>query len=184
MNSVSGYRTINIYLYLYLLPAFYIRSSPILQVVQEKYLGVIIKSSQDDDETILKEMRSLYARGNIVLKKFKKCSDHVKVQLFKSYCSSFYCCSLWSSYTNCRLKAMRVAFNNIFRSLFSVSRRDSVTQNLLIRGLSCFNVIRRKQVFSFYTRVFNSSNSLIKSLIDSPFFTTSRIFRKWEGILF
>jgi exonuclease III len=166
------------------IPAFYIRSSPILQVVQEKYLGVIITSSQDDDETILKEMRSLYARGNIVLKKFKKCSDHVKVQLFKSYCSSFYCCSLWSSYTNSRLKSMRVAFNNIFRSLFSVSRRDSVSQNLLARGISCFNVIRRKQIFSFYTRVLSSSNSLIKTLCDSPFFTTSKIFRKWECISF
>ncbi len=165
-------------------PVFYLHESRISQVHNERYLGVVISDSQNDDEAILKEMRSLYCRGNIVLKKFKNCSENVKVQLFKSYCTSFYCSALWTSFKNSSLKSMKVAFNNIFRLLFGVSRRESVSQNLLVRGIPCFNVIRRKQVFSLYSRVLTSSNIPIQTMCESTFFISSSIFKKWEDILF
>ena len=47
-----------------------------------------------------------------------------------------------------------------------------------------FSVLRRKLVYSMYKRVLASSNSLVRTLLDSNFFVTSRIFKQWMQILF
>ena len=49
-------------------------------------------NGQDDD--ILRQMRNLYIRSNKLLRTFHYCSSDVKLELFKSYCTSFYCCYL------------------------------------------------------------------------------------------
>ena len=36
-------------------------------------------------------------------------------KLFRSYCSSLYCCSLWYDYRKSTYKKLTVAFNNILR---------------------------------------------------------------------
>ena len=134
-------------------PNFYLHNSAILAVSSERYLGVFLNSKQSDDESIQKEMRSMYSRGNVLLKKFRNCSDDVKTQLFKSYCSSFYCSSLWTSYKLSSLKALSVAYNNIFRHMFGFSRRESVSQCFAIKNISSFIVVRRKLMCSMYKKV-------------------------------
>ena len=57
-------------------------------VQEKKYLRVIICVNGTDDMDILRQIESFYARKNMLIKKFKKCSVQVKVQLFKTYCNN------------------------------------------------------------------------------------------------
>ena len=59
-----------------------------------KYLGFMFNSNGQDDEDMLRQMRILYIRSNKLLRTFHYCSSGVKLELFKSYCTSFYCCYL------------------------------------------------------------------------------------------
>ena len=46
---------------------------------------------------ILREVRK-FIRTNILARRFAKCSQDVKILLFKSYCFNFYDTALWSHY--------------------------------------------------------------------------------------
>ena len=47
-----------------------------------------------------------------------------------------------------------------------------------------FSVLRRKLVYNMYKRVLASSDRLVRILLDSNYFVTSRIFKQWMQILF
>ena len=59
-------------------------SSFLQYVTQFKYLGHIITHSRSDDDDIQREIRSMFVHCNILIRKFRNCSKHVKVKLFKS----------------------------------------------------------------------------------------------------
>ena len=107
-------------------PSIYIGMRRITVVREEKYLGVTVCSDRNDDTAIRKETRALYYRGNMLYRKFKGCSEDIKIQLFSSYCFSFYCSSLWSRHKRATITAIKVAYNNIFRLLFHIPRRVSI----------------------------------------------------------
>ena len=70
--------------------------SNILEYIsQTKYLGF---TNAQDDEDMLRQMRTLYIRSNKLLRTFHYCSTDIKLELFKSYCTSFCCCYLWTVY--------------------------------------------------------------------------------------
>ena len=50
-----------------------------------KYLGNIINDNLRDDDDILREVKNMYVRTNILLRKFGKCSFNVKLKLFSIY---------------------------------------------------------------------------------------------------
>ena len=56
-------------------------------VEKEMYLGFIMTSYNDESDTVSKETRALYARGNMLLSKFRHCTHDVKKNLFMTYCS-------------------------------------------------------------------------------------------------
>ena len=101
-------------------PSFFVHGSRLNIVSSKEYLGYIISNDDRDDLVILKECRAVYARGNMLLRKFKSCSVDVKKQLFITYCSSFYCCSLWSKFKKKSLQELQVAYNNIFRLMMKL----------------------------------------------------------------
>ena len=51
-----------------------------------------------DDHNMKRQTRCLYAIGILLITTFRHCSEDVKVKLFKSYCSSIYCCYLWAKF--------------------------------------------------------------------------------------
>ena len=51
-----------------------------------KYLGVILNDKLRDDDDMSKHLRNLYARSNVIIRKFHHCSIEVKCELFISYC--------------------------------------------------------------------------------------------------
>ena len=78
----------------YDVPIFYLNETPIDVVVNHNYLGVIISDNRKDDLDIKRQIRSIYARGNTILKYFRHCTHEVKCTLFKTYCTNLYCSHL------------------------------------------------------------------------------------------
>ena len=66
-------------------PVFILNEKPLVHVKEYNYLGVMLFNNRSDNYDI-----SIYTRssGNIVMSKFKKCSQDIKVHMFKTYCSS------------------------------------------------------------------------------------------------
>ena len=44
------------------------------------------------------ELRLLYTKSNRLIRLFYHCSTDVKIALFRSYCTCFYCPFLWTHY--------------------------------------------------------------------------------------
>ena len=166
------------------MPSIYVGLRVISAVKEEKYLGVIVCGNRKDDKAIQKETRALYYRGNMLYRNFKGCSDDIKIQLFSSHCFSFYCSSLWSIYKRSTIKAIEVAYNNIFRLLFHIPRRVSISAHYVAYGLPCFKNVRRKLIYSIYSRVLSSENELVSTIVNSCFFLSSSIFNEWVNVLF
>ena len=53
-----------------------------------RYLGHIITNNLSDEADMEDDMRGLYARGNMLRRKFYFCSDQVKNKLFSAYCNN------------------------------------------------------------------------------------------------
>jgi len=110
-------------------------------------------------------MRSFYARGNILIRYFGKCSTAVKVQLFKTFCSNIYAGHLWHNYTKEVLRRCNVAYNNIFRSLFNVKRGDSISTVFVTNNVRSFKELCRNYVNNFHKRLQNSPNVLVNTVL-------------------
>ena len=87
-----------------------------------KYLGHMIKSKLSDNDDIKRQIRSFYGKANMLLRTFSRCSYHVKLQLFSSYCGSLYSCHLWCNYTVKQYREIQVAYNNVFRRLMGYEK--------------------------------------------------------------
>ena len=98
-------------------PSVYLGENKLQFVEDFNYLGHTITSDFSDDKDILKEMRKLCYRGNCLIRKFKFCNEEVKCMLFKSFCYSLYCSSLWFNYKKSTMQRLKVNYNNIMRRL-------------------------------------------------------------------
>ena len=85
----------------------------------------MFNSNGQDDEGMLRQMRNLYIRSNKLLRTFHYFSSDVKLELFKSYCTSFYCCYLWTASKKSTFDRLCVAFNNAYRRVLSQPYGDA-----------------------------------------------------------
>ena len=162
------------------LPCLQLSGSVLKSVSSHKYLGVFITTDLKDDSSIRHQSRSTYSRGNIIITNFSQCSVDVKCQLFRSFCTSFYCASLWSSYCIETLRRLQFAYNRIFRILMGLHYRTRMSENLISKGLSPFKVIVRRLIGSFRNRILHRDNILLKTIVDSSYFMYSKLSRKWN----
>jgi len=74
-------------------PAFTLSSCSLDTVNQFKYLGHIIDNSFSDNKDISREIKTLFAKTNVLGTRFKRCSVAVKVRRFRTFCICFlrYC---------------------------------------------------------------------------------------------
>jgi len=137
-----------------------------------------------DDVDICRQLRSVYAQGNILLRKFQKCSDDIKCHLFRSYCTNLYCAVLWCNFTASAFRRIKVAYNNTFRMLMCVKRRQ--VYNAFVRfNVDSFQVILRKSVYSFNKRLLKSRNCIISNIMNSmSFLSGSKLQAHWEKVLY
>ena len=160
-------------------------SSSALRVVnQHNYLGVTLCTDMSDDLSLEKQCKSLYARGNLILRHFRKCSDDVRILLFNSYCTAFYGSSLWYNFKSESFRRLKTAYNRIFRLFFNIKGIVSVSQCLVKLNLNPFAVILRKSIFSLRKRIFNSENRVVNVIATSIFSMTSKLHKHWDENLY
>ncbi|KAJ8720685.1 hypothetical protein PYW08_006150 [Mythimna loreyi] len=75
-------------------PSITLNGLNVKQVTKFKYLGHILVDDLKDDEDVERERRALAVRGNMLARRFSRCTDQVKITLFKAYCQGLYTGSL------------------------------------------------------------------------------------------
>lgn len=161
-------------------PSIKLYDEELQRVTSFKYLGHIVTDDLSDDADLERESRALAVRGNMVARRFARCSSPVKISLFKAFCQSFYASSLWVNHTQRAARVLRVQYNNIFRVLLRLPPYCSASQMFADARTDGYQAIIRKKVASFLRRVRDSSNGIlgmIASRADCP------IQHKWMCII-
>lgn len=154
---------------------------------KQKYLGVFLMSDNTDGEDLNRQLRAIYAKGNLLLRKFQHCTVDVKINLFKTYFSNFYCDQLWCNFKLIELQKVKTAFNNIFRFLMKMPKGIvlSITNKFVSCNIDSFDIVLRKSIVNLRERLMCSNNSLVNSLVNSQFFTlSSRLHSRWKRYIF
>ena len=165
------------------IPTLYLNGSPIDVTSDHKYLGMIISDNKKDDLDMKRQMCSIYARGNVLVKKFSNCTDDVKIKLFKSYCTSFYCLNLWNSFKVSSFRKVKSAYNKMFRKFLGVSR-ENMSNFMLLNNVKTFGEIERNLIYSFRSRVLRCDNVIVRTICDSLFYLNCDITKYWNTKLY
>ncbi len=165
-------------------PTMFLSGNVLKCVTSHRYLGYHISTDRKDDQAIAHQCRNVYSRGNMLIRNFKACSDIVKCQLFQSFCTNFYCSPLWMNFSQVgSLDQLKVAYNRVFRILMNMKHRTSMSESFIQRRMNPFIVIIRKSIGSFRKRIFSSSNILVKTIVESMYFLSSKLTLRWNSIL-
>ena len=101
-------------------------------------------------------MRKYYANANMLLRKFSYCSPDVKSCMFKSYCATMYCSSMWFDSTVTPMKKLKIAYNNGLRRLLNLPKYNSASEIFVNLKIPSCRELSRKFVFSFEIRFIES----------------------------
>ena len=150
----------------YCFPKFTLGGAALEIVNKCKYLGYIVKSSADDNADILHQMSLLYARSNILIRKFGRCSRNVKLCLFRAHCLSFYGAALWNCYNVTVLHKLEAAYVKCTKMFFNFDRHASVTAMFVELGSPSFNTILHNARVRFNECVAMHVNRLIRLVFE------------------
>jgi len=117
-------------------PRFRIGVSDLQFVAQFKYLGHIRTRNLSDDNDIQREVRSMFVRCNILIRKLSNCSRRVKLKLFQSYSLCFYDIALWYLYSIGSLSKFRSCYNKCIKLFLGTRRITNITTNITLPRLS------------------------------------------------
>lgn len=145
-----------------------------------KYLGHMIHDNLSDDSDINRQLRSLLYRGNVIIRKFARCSAQVKNTMFLSYCAPMYTASLWCSYKQSTYNKLRVSYNKVFRKLHNLAFNCSASGMFVSNNVPSFSEIIRKYIYSFSERVHQNTNKVLVA-VDS---LNAHCKVKWNEILY
>ena len=127
------------------------------------YLGFTFNMNSQDDDDMLRQMRTLYIRSNKLLRTFHYCSIDVKLELFRSY-------------------VLRVAFNNAYRRVLNLPWRCSASAMYATFRIQNFGAVIRKSTYGFIQRLHKSTNSLITAIEKS--WIVKIILNFWQKTLY
>jgi len=120
-------------------PAFVLDDQELTFVSSFKYLGHIIDNSLNDDLDISREMKCLFTRTNIPIRRFGKCSVDVKKKLFRTFCLCFYDVALLCNFTVFCFNKFASCYYKCMKSFLGYRKYSSVTNMLLNLSLPSFN---------------------------------------------
>ena len=83
---------------------------------------------RNDDLNIVRQLKCVILRTNILMRTFSSCSVEIKLFMFKSYCSNFYCSHLWYNFTKVQMNKLRITYNNGMMRLFNLHFRCSASE--------------------------------------------------------
>ena len=89
-------------------------------VVSFKYLGHIIFSNRKDNDDIQREIRNMFMRTNLLVRRFIKCSHEVKQVLFRAYCICLYDACLWANYDTGCLTKLKLCYHKCIKMFFVI----------------------------------------------------------------
>ena len=161
------------------LPIFLLQNDVLQFVSVYKYLGVLINENMADDDEILQRMRNIYSTSNILVRKFGKCSIDCKVLMFKTFLSQVYGVSLWSSFKVSSFNKVKVAHNDIFRTLLSVPHYESASTLFALYNVNNIDNVMRASYYSLMNRVSKSDNTIVQALVTSDARLYSRVWHRW-----
>ena len=164
-------------------PTFTIGNGVLEEVSSFTYLGHIISNDLKDDLDINRQCKSLYARGNSLIRTFSHCSFTVKKVLFTSYCTSLYTCQLWSSYKQSSMKRLCVAYHGIFKKMLNLPRYTSNSYLFVFSEILTCQELIRKNVYGFSCRVTNNENTLVKAACSGDQSFYSKLHNHWSLVL-
>ena len=165
------------------IPVFRIGDTVLKKCFYYKYLGYFITNNLSDDRDIDRQSRYFYAKGNSLVCKFYKCSDDVKVTLFKSFCSSLYSSFLWCRFTQAAYRKVNVAYHGVFKKFLDYPRFTSNSLVFVSYNVPTFQELIRHHVYSFRTRLLKSENTLLMNLLNSSCYASSTLHRRWFSLL-
>ena len=148
-----------------------------------QYLGHFITNDGKDNKDILRQCRSIYAKGNNLIRNFYKCSVPIKALLFKMYCGSLYTCQLWSNFTLSVYKKLSVAYHGVFKKMLNLPRWTSNSMTFVTNKVPSFQEIIRRSVFSFFNRVAGSVNNLVINVLNNEHSNESTLLKRWHSLL-
>ena len=171
---------------------FHVRSYPSIRVgsctlgyVKScKYLGCLIDEQLCDNDDIQKTLRGIYARGNVLIRRFSNCSQKVKLMLFQSFCTNFYCTHLWWSYSRETLRNTTVAYNNTLRFMMGYGRFCSASGMFVQCNIDNFETIRRRYIYGFKCRLQDSKNYIVKCLLQHQLYEATPSAMEWGRSLY
>ena len=164
-------------------PSVALNDNMLEYVDRVKYLGVVLTSKLNDDLDITRQVRSLYAGANTLLRKFAVCSLDVKLMLLESYCCNFYCGCLWSDFTKRVMYKLKVAYNNVFRKLLGYRSRDSASEMFVSHGVNTFECRLRNSMYKFQQRLLSSTNVLIVVTNGNTWIRNNYMWKHWQNAL-
>jgi hypothetical protein len=145
-------------------PKLFINGNELQEVNQYKYLGYCISNNLRDNFDIKRQIRGIYTRANMLIRKFIQCSSAVKQTLFRSFCTGLYCAQLWSNYTKQEFAKVKASYNNSFRYLFGYKKRCSASAMLCENNMPGFDALYRSAIHGFRCRIAISDNAIIQTL--------------------
>ena len=143
-----------------------------------KYICFTFSSDRKDDNVMLRQMRVFYTKANRLLRLFQCYSTDVKLALFRTYCTCFYCPFLLTHYKKSTHIKLRVAFNNVHRRILKLPPKSRASTMYAVNHIDCFEILIRKRVVGSIERLKVSNNS-ISSYIDN---TWEMKFNIWNRI--
>ena len=165
------------------IPKIFLNGSMLPFTPSHKYLGILLDETQSDDNDILRVRKLMYAQGNKLICHFNKCTDDVKVKLFKTYFNSFYGITLWSQYKTVSRKKIVTAYKQVFRKLMHIVMPQGTSTKMVALSIDPFEVIERKMIYGFMNRINNSENCIVKCISNSEFYMSSQLYINWSDKL-
>ena len=152
----------------------------ILNVVTSfSYLGHIICNDISDDADLKAKARQMYAKSNTLLQKCHMCSTAVKVKLFTDYFSNVYMCALWVNYRKTTFHQFIVAYNNSYRILNRLPMICSASGMFATDKVNSYTCVICKSIDSLTTRIFTSTNPIVKNIVRGDVYCTSALRNLW-----
>ena len=133
---------------------------------QCRYLGTTI-SIKNSDLDLKRQMKKMYAKANLLLRKFSKCSVSVKCYLFKSYCSNSCCAPMRFDCTKTVLIKLKVTCNRL-RRFMGLPWHNSASEMFVNQNIKSFGELLRIFVHGFRSRIIISRNFMLSSICNCP----------------
>ena len=86
---------------------------------------------------------------------------------------------MWCNYTGSMYRKMKVAYNNVFRSLFTYDYRASASYMFVSNNVLNFDALVRKSIFDFRCRLHQSKNRILTAIFNNFYVRSNVLFNHW-----